>query len=168
MFMNSFYKHVKNISGDNMRIKEVMNKNIVVANKEDSIYDVSKKMKECNIGFLPIISDKKIVGIITDRDIVVNAVSNQCKIDEPIENYMSKNVISISHDRELVEALNLMANKKVKRLVVTNNRKVVGIISISDLLNHNIDDKVMSTIKSIWSLKDNRLNLDAEVDEFYL
>lgn len=166
--MNSFYKQVKNISGDIMRIKEIMSKNIITAKTEDSIFDVSKKMKEYNVGFLPISQDKKIVGIITDRDIVVNAISNQCKIDEPIENYMNRNIISISYDRELIEALNLMTNKKVKRLIVTNNRKVVGIISISDLLITNLDSKILSTIKTIWALKDNKLNLDTEVDDFYL
>ena len=168
MFMNSFYKRVKNINGDNMRIKEIMSKNLVVARKDQSIYKVAQKMKEYNIGFLPIVSDKKLVGIITDRDIVVNAIANKCNLDEPIENYMNKSILSIGHDRELSDALNLMAQKRIKRLIVTDREKIAGIISISDLLSTNLDSKVLTTIKTIWALKDNKVTTDAEVDSFYL
>ena len=168
MFVNSFYKQVKNINGDSMRIKEIMSKNIIAAKAEDSICDVAKKMKEYNIGFLPIVSDKKLVGIITDRDIVISAVANKCNLDEPIENYMNKTILSISYDRELSDALNLMAQKKLKRLIVSDREKIAGIISISDLLITNLDSKVLSTIKTIWTLKDNKIKPDTEVDSFYL
>ena len=71
-----------------MKLENVMTRKIIYGNSSDTIYDISKKMKEYDIGFLPIIDDNKIIGIITDRDIVVNNLYNET---EHIKDLIHKN-----------------------------------------------------------------------------
>ena len=63
--MNIFHKYVKYINGDFMRIKELVNKNIIVGDVKNSIVEITNIMKKNNIGFLPIKNEKKIIGVIT-------------------------------------------------------------------------------------------------------
>ena len=75
---------------------------------------------------------------------------------------------NINLDSEINEALDLMASNKVKRLIVTDDKKIVGIISLADILTTNLNDEILKTIKSIWKVKDNEKNKDAQIDDFYL
>ena len=168
MSLNKFYKYDKNINGDKMKIEEIMNKNIVVSDKNEKVWEVAKKMKEYNIGFLPIVDNSKIIGVVTDRDIVINSISNQNDKNETIENYMNKNIVSINSDSDINNALNLMTQNKIKRLIVTDDKKVVGVLSLADILTTNLNNEILNSIKSIWSIKDNNKNKDAEIDDFYL
>ena len=166
--MNNFYKYDKDINGDSMKVREIMNKNIIIANKDDKVWEVAKKMKKHNIGFLPVIDNSRIIGVITDRDIVINCISNNNDKNETVENYMNKNIVSINLDSSVNDALNLMATNKIKRLIVDDNKKVVGIISLSNILATNLNDDVINSIRCIWSIKDNEKNKNTEIDEFYL
>lgn len=150
-----------------MRIKEIINKNVIVGDINNSIAEIATTMKKNNIGFLPIKDDKKIIGVITDRDIVINCVSNNCNNDAIIKGYVNKNIIHIDWNREIIDALNIMAKEKIKRILVSNNMKLVGILSLSDIIN--LDDKrVLDTIKTIWQITDNTKNIEPEIDEYYL
>lgn len=151
-----------------MKVKEIMNKNIIVVNKNDKVWEVAKKMKEYNIGFIPVVNNSKIIGIITDRDIIVNSISNNNDKNESIDNYINKNIIYIDLNKKITEALNLMKKNKIKRLIVTNDKKIVGIISLSDILTTNFDDEILKTIKSIWTINEKEKYIDAQIDDFYL
>lgn len=165
--MNNFHKYVKYINGDLMRIKEVVNKNIIVGDVKDSIVEIATIMKKYNIGFMPIKNEQKIIGVITDRDIVINCISNNCNNNDSIEGYINKNIIHIDWNREINDALNIMAKEKVKRILVSDNMKLVGVLSLSDIINKE-EKKTLETIKSIWKLKDNNRNIEPEIDEYYL
>lgn len=168
MLLNKFYKYDKNINGDKMKVKEIMNKNIIASSKKEKIWEVAQKMKEYNIGFLPIIDNSKIIGVITDRDIVISAISNQNDKNETIENYVNKNIVYINLESNINDALNVMASNKVKRLIVTDDKKIVGIISLADILTTNLNDEIIKTIKSIWTVKDNEKINDVKIDDIYL
>lgn len=150
-----------------MRIKEVVNKNLIVGNIDNSITEISNIMKKHNIGFLPICDNKKIVGVITDRDIVINCISNNCNTNDKIENYINKNIIYIDCNKEISDALNIMASEKIKRILISDNKKLVGILSLSDIINLD-EKKVLDTIKTIWQITDHSKNIEPEVDEYYL
>lgn len=165
--MNIFHKYVKYINGDSMRIKEVVNKNIIVGDVKNSIAEIANIMKKNNIGFLPIKNEKKIIGVITDRDIVINCISNNCNNNSSVEGYINKNIIHIDWNREITDALNIMAREKIKRILVSSNMKLVGILSLSDIITKE-EKKAMETIKTIWKLKDNNRNVEPEIDEYYL
>ena len=151
-----------------MRVKELMNKNIIYAYHHEQIWEIAKKMKEYNIGFIPIVKESKIIGVITDRDIVINSISNNNDKNNSVDIYINKNIISIDMNREVHEALKLMAKNKTKRLIVTDDNKGVGIIALSDILSTNLDKEILTTIKSIWQNHDNKKIDNPQIDTFYL
>ena len=157
-----------------MKVKDVMSKSIIAVNISSSISSASKSMKEYDIGFLPIESENDIIGVITDRDIVIRAISKGIDTNDSIEKYISTNIISIDQEEDIEEALALMAEEKVKRLLVEENKKTVGILSLSDILSVKKDSDVIECIANIFGpigtpLTTNEVNLiEAEVDEFEL
>ena len=144
-----------------------MSRNLIIINDNTSISEVARIMKEKDIGFIPISNDNKIIGVITDRDIVVNAISNKCSLDTPVKEYATKNVISVNIDDNVSKILNVMRKNKVKRVLVNDEHKLVGIVSFSDILNNNEFD-ILNTMKEIWSIKRNNDHYETEIDEFYL
>lgn len=150
-----------------MKAQDIMSRNLIIMNDNTSISEVARIMKEKDIGFIPISNDNKIIGVITDRDIVVNAISNKCSLDTPVKEYATKNVISVNIDDNVSKILNVMRKNKVKRVLVNDEHKLVGIVSFSDILNNNEFD-ILNTMKEIWSIKRNNDHYETEIDEFYL
>ena len=151
-----------------MTVKDIMNKNIICVDKYEKVWEVAQKMKKYNIGFLPVIDSSKLIGVITDRDIVINSIANNNDKNKTIENYINKNIISINIEESIKNALNLMSQTKIKRLIVTNDKQVVGIVSLSDILTTNLDSEILKTIRSIWIQNDNHQEKDVQIDDFYL
>lgn len=155
------------INGDFMNLIDIMSKNIIVGNVFDDIVKIAAIMKDNDIGFVPIVSDKRIVGIITDRDIVVKIISNN-DFKTDISNYMTKDIISVPSTSSISQVLDVMKKYKVKRLLVTDGDIVCGVVSISDILNCKIDAELLSSIKEIWEVGPNIHKYETEIDEFYL
>lgn len=166
------YKCVKisnNIISDYMKVKDIMSKNLIICSNDINVINISSIMKKYNIGFIPIEKNKKIIGVITDRDIVINIISNKVNNDFSIENYVNNNIIHIEENSSIDKCLNIMKKNKVKRLIVVNKEKIVGVISLSDILNCYDDlDKVIMVAKVIWSTTKSDDNYKTEIDEFYL
>ena len=146
-----------------------MSKDLVIANAYDSIKDISTLMKQYDIGFIPLSKDPIITGVITDRDLVVNALYNGAKENDSVIKYMNKNVIAIDISESIEYALGTMAKEQIKRLLIKDqeNNKIVGILSLSDIIN-NTDINVSETLKSIWNIHKNTDEFHTEIDEFYL
>lgn len=166
------YKCVKisnNIIGDYMKVKDIMSKNLIICSSDINVINISNIMKKYNIGFIPIEKNKKIIGVITDRDIVINIISNKVNNNSSIESYVNSNIIHIEENSSIDECLNIMKENKVKRLIIVNKKKIVGVISLSDILNCYDDlDKVTEVAKVIWSTTKSDDNYKTEIDEFYL
>lgn len=166
------YKCVKisnNIISDYMKVKDIMSKNLIICSNDINVINISNIMKKYNIGFIPIEKNKKIIGVITDRDIVINIISNKVNNNSSIESYVNSNIIHIEENSSIDECLNIMKENKVKRLIIVNKEKIVGVISLSDILNCYDDlDKVTEVAKVIWSTTKSDDNYKTEIDEFYL
>lgn len=150
-----------------MRIKEIFNKGIISADINSSIRDVANLMKKHNIGFIPITNKNKLVGVITDRDIVIKAIANNCECNQNIEDYINKNIIKVDYNREITDAIHLMKTNKIKRIIVADGDHFVGILSLSDIVKTN-EKEVLDAIKTIWKIDDKNRLKDAQIDEFYL
>ena len=152
-----------------MNLENIMSKDMIVVNYNTSLKETATLMKQYDIGFVPIHQGSKIVGVITDRDIVVSATANGAHFDDTVLKYMTKNPISIDKTKSLEDALSLMGEKKVKRLLVTYQKKLVGIVSLSDLIHTEMDDKkIVDNLKKIWEIYKNIDTYDTEIDAFYL
>lgn len=146
-----------------MLIKDICKKELISVSLNDNLKKVCEIMKINDIGFLPVFNDKKIVGVITDRDIAIRGISQN--IDQ-IELIMSANPISIDINQDTKEALKKLKQYKIKRLLIKEDTKYVGVISLSDILKSNDDKEILNTIKIIFQEKPNE-DL-AKIDSFEL
>src|SRR5574344_1868632 len=129
-----------NLNGDNMKLKHLITTDIITSKTNDTVLDISKKMKDNDIGFIPILDKEDVVGVVTDRDIVINVLSNNGKSTDLIKDYMTKNVIDIDVNSDLKTTINKMKDNKIKRIIVSDKGKMIGIISISDFVNSDIEN----------------------------
>lgn len=161
------YKKLKlsnNKNGDKM-IEKMMSKNIVIASTLSTIDDISKAMKEYDIGFMPVIDDTKVVGVITDRDALLNGNSFNSAITSDI---MTTGIITIDINSSIEDALKHMKNNKVRRLIVCEDNQMVGILSISDIINnYNNNELIIDTLKSIFEVNKLVQNIDSNVEIYY-
>lgn len=140
---------------------------IISGSIDNSFKDISVLMKDNNIGFIPIKDDDEYVGVITDRDICL-AISNINNVNDSIKSYITNNIIYIDINSDIDNALKTMSSNKVKRLLVKDKENIVGILSLSDILNYTNNKNIINTYKTIFYIHDNEHSAIAEVDEFYL
>ena len=115
-------------------VKELMTKKVISCETSATIKDAINLMKEYNIGFIPITKSNIIIGVVTDRDILIRSVGIY-KSNTKIEKIMTNGEIHyVSPDTSLIEAGEKMATNKIRRLVVINDGKIVGILTSKDLL----------------------------------
>ena len=156
------------ISGDNMNLSDIISKNLMVCSINDDLSTISSKMRDYDIGFIPIVDRKKIVGVITDRDIACRVYENS-EIDPDITDYMSRDIISVSVDGSIDDVLDEMKKHKIKRILISDDKKIIGVCSISDLLVlDDYKDKIYEAIKGIYTIGPNKHKYETQIDEFYL
>ena len=97
--------------------------------------DAAKIMETRNLEAVVVIENKKLVGIITDRDYTIKLGSHAYPIDTPINRLMSYPLISINQDAEISLARSLMEKNKIKRLPVVSDDTVLGMVTMSDLVD---------------------------------
>lgn len=157
-----------------MKINEIMSKNIIYASDDNTIEEVASLMKTYDIGFLPVKDKDNYIGVITDRDLIIRAISNDTLIKDKIKNFITKDIISIDSECDINEALELMSEYQIRRLMIKHENKYVGILSLSDILSSDLDNKILIFIARIFmpsnqDLTENDINLpQAEIDEFDL
>ena len=116
----------------------------------DNVFEVAVKMKELNVGAIPIVDKDKLVGMITDRDIVVRGVAEKHPGSTKVEDIMSDKLITISADASTEEAANLMAEHQIRRLPVVEGDKLVGIVSLGDFaIRKMTDDQAKEALSEI-------------------
>ena len=155
-----------NIIGDLM-LKDIITYNIISSDLLSSFKDVSLLMKKNNIGFIPIKDKNKYIGVITDRDVCL-ALPSINNINDSIKSYITNNIIYIDINSSIDDALKTMSKNKVKRLLVKEKDNIVGILSLSDILNYTNNKNIINTYKTIFYIHDNNNNIINEIDDFYL
>jgi CBS domain-containing protein len=120
-------------------VREIMTTNVQVCAPSDSVTAAAKIMRDVNCGSVPVCEGKKVVGMITDRDIVLNCVANDkdCK-SVPCSESMSSGVITCSPDTDVHECARMMSDNQIRRIPVVENGEMVGICAIGDLARVNI------------------------------
>lgn len=121
-------------------IREIMTENVESCTLLDNVYEVAVKMKELNVGAIPIVDQEKLVGMITDRDIVVRGVAEKHPGSSKVEDIMSNNLITVSAETSTKEAARLMAEHQIRRLPVVEGERLIGIVSLGDFAIHELTD----------------------------
>ena len=125
----------------NTQVKDLMTENPVLINPDMTLKEAAAKMRDIDCGILPVGTEDKLKGIITDRDIVIRAVSRGKDIArEQVKDYMTADVYACNEHDTLEDAADKMRVHKVSRLVVKNKAgKVTGILSFGGILRRNAD-----------------------------
>ena len=118
-----------------MQVRDIMTKDIVIADTNDTIIDVAKLMSHHNIGCVPVTENgERVLGVITDRDIVIEMAKHSYDPYNTLAtSIMSDNVYFVRPDVDVKFAFDLMKKQQVRRLPVMENGKILGMISLGDL-----------------------------------
>ncbi len=118
-----------------MQVRECMSKDVKVLNESESLQKAAKLMKENDIGSIPVEKDDKLIGMITDRDIVMAIAENSSAIDQlQVGKCMNSGIKYCFEDEELRDVENQMQSLDVRRMPVMNrDKRLVGIVSLKDL-----------------------------------
>lgn len=118
-----------------MKVKDVMTRDVAYIKPDASVFDAANIMQQNDIGSLPVVCDQSgVVGIVTDRDIVVrNVITASDPKTTPVSNIMTTNISTVTPDTEVEQLGTLMANKQIRRIPVVDNNALVGIVALGDL-----------------------------------
>ncbi|MFD2612899.1 CBS domain-containing protein [Paenibacillus gansuensis] len=114
-------------------LKEVMSTDIVTVTLQDNIFEIALKMKQHDIGFIPVLEGRRLIGVVTDRDLVIRGYADKHSGSTAVEHVISKDVRTVSPEMTVDEAAKIMANEKIRRLPVVENGELVGVVAIGDL-----------------------------------
>jgi CBS domain-containing protein len=131
-------------------IKEIMTRDLRACEPNATVAEAAKVMAQEDVGPVPIVEDGRLVGIVTDRDIVVRVVAegrdpNATTVTE----IASTELVTVSPDDDLDEALNLLAERQVRRLPVVEGDRLVGIVAQADIARLGKDKKTGEVVEEI-------------------
>jgi CBS domain-containing protein len=119
---------------DSMKVRDIMTKNVAYVNPMTTITEAAQLMQKHNVGSIPVCDNSGVVGIITDRDIVVrNVAQGSNSTDTPVKDVMTSQVATVSPDRNIDDVSRMMAQKQIRRMPVIENNTLVGIVALGDM-----------------------------------
>jgi CBS domain-containing protein len=142
-----------------MKVRDVMTKGAECVRPLNSLQEAAQKMKNLDVGPLPVCGDNnRLVGMLTDRDIIVRAVAEACDPRTTmVKDVMTPEVVYCFEDQDMQEAARLMQQYQVRRIVVLNrDNRLVGIVSLGDLAVETGDEKLAGKTLEHVSLPDYR------------
>ena len=137
-----------------MKVKEVMTREVEFIQPNDSLQTAAQKMRDRDVGFLPVYEGDELVGVVTDRDIVIRGIVSGLNPGAIVGRELATApVIHCFDDQDVEDAARLMRQNQIRRLIVLdrNNNRLVGVVSLGDLagtVNDKTSGKVLQGISS--------------------
>jgi CBS domain-containing protein len=134
-----------------MFVRDVMTSGVDVADPGSTLAEIARRMRDANIGFMPVGEDGVLIGTVTDRDIVLRGVADAKDVTAtPVRDAMSPKVFYCFEDEAAEDAARNMGQHQVRRLpVVDREKRVIGVVSIGDLSRAALDGKLAATLEDI-------------------
>jgi CBS domain-containing protein len=133
-----------------MRVSEAMTRDVRVANPNQTIREAAVVMAEIDAGVLPVGENDRLIGVITDRDIAVRAVAKGKAPTTKVREVMSEEVLYCFDDQDLDDVARNMGDVKVRRMPVVNrDKRLVGILSLGDLVRNEDANVAAGTVSQI-------------------
>ena len=125
-----------------MKVRDVMTADVVTASPDTTLEEISTMMKSNDTGAIPVVDEEELVGIITDRDIVVRCVAEgKDPAETTAEDIITNDLETVDPDTDVEEALDIMGRNQVRRLPVVEDGALVGMVSIGDLAVKQEDEQ---------------------------
>jgi CBS domain-containing protein len=125
-----------------MKVSEIMTPNVEVITPDASLRDAAQRMKALDVGMLPVCDGERLLGAVTDRDIVVRAAAEGKDVSQTrVSDIMTRQVHYVFEDQDADEAAQVMEDQQVRRVpVLDRNKRLVGIVSLGDVAVRTGDD----------------------------
>ena len=131
-----------------MLIKGIMTMGVECVAPDDTLVKAAEKMRDMDVGVLPVCGPgEKLVGMITDRDMIVRAIAQGYRPETTaVRDVMTPEVIYCFEDQDVQEAVDVMKDRQIRRLLVLNDdKRLVGIVSLGDLAVDLRDDQMVGS-----------------------
>ena len=135
-----------------MKLSEIMTRDVVVMQPDDSLQSAAKKMRDRNIGFLPVCDGEELIGVISERDITIRALADGMDVNIMLgRDLMTVPAIYCFDDQEVNEAAKIMEENQIRRLVVLSRdeKRLVGVISLGDLARNEPTDRSGQVLQKV-------------------
>ena len=116
-------------------VKDIMNKSLIMADSSTTVFQIANLMAKGGIGAILVKKDNIPAGIITDRDFAIKIATQKLPLDTAIDKVASYPLATINLNESILVAADMMSSKKLRKLAVVENEKVIGIITSTDLVN---------------------------------
>ena len=134
-----------------MKLKEIMTPDVEVIHPDDSLQTAAQKMQDRDIGFLPVCDGDRLVGVVSDRDIIVRVIAEGMDPKAMIgRDLVIAPVIYCFEDQDVDEAARIMQENQIRRLVILNrDKRLVGVVSLGDLALNRPADQSGEVLQSV-------------------
>jgi len=127
-------KNLRLKEGISMKVRDVMTQQVDWVAPTASIVEIARLMKNKDVGSIPVCEDKKVIGMITDRDIVLKVVADGLSSESKMaKDIMNSQVITVTSDQDVHQAASIMSQYQIRRLPVVEQGKIIGIVALGDL-----------------------------------
>jgi CBS domain-containing protein len=131
-----------------MKVRDILTRDAEVIHPKASVCEAAKKMRDMDIGMLPVCDGDKLIGALTDRDIVIRAVARGYDpVRTPVKEVMTASIHCCYEDDEVESAAAIMEQKQIRRLpVLDSNKRLCGMISLGDLAVRTHDEQLVEEV----------------------
>jgi len=131
-------------------IKEVMTSDVRACKPNANVVEAAKLMAKEDVGPIPVVEGGRLVGLVTDRDIVVRVIAEgRDPKSTTVGEIASRDLVTVSPDENLDDALKLLADQQVRRLPVVDGERLVGIVAQADIARLGKDKKTGEVVEEI-------------------
>ena len=117
-------------------LRDIMTTNVSSCKSVDNVFEAAVKMKEGKVGLIPVLEGNQLIGVVTDRDIVLRCIAEKRPGSTKITDVISTDLVTGTPDMSAEDAEKLMSVHQVRRIPVVDNGNLVGIVALADLANH--------------------------------
>jgi len=107
----------------------------------DTVKTASEKLQKHNVGAMPVLSkqNNEIIGIVSERDLARFIFQDKFNIELPVTKIMTQQIITCNLDTSVTELMEIVSHKKIRHIPIVDGKKILGIVSIGDVINHIIE-----------------------------
>lgn len=117
-----------------LKVKDIMTRSVAYINPDSTVTEAAQLMQKHNVGSIPVCDQSGLIGLVTDRDIVVRNVAHGTDPHTtPVKNVMTSQVTTASPDMDLNLVSEIMSQHQIRRIPVVENKMLVGIVALGDL-----------------------------------